>query len=102
MKNDSDGVKLRLVNPETGREVNKIFAIGETFSISKAQIPEDRIGGFAGDTTFPTAIVNGEEEPLSGYPIVEPDKEYKVDCKESDDGAFLIFLKEVGSDEDDE
>lgn len=100
MKNDTDGVKLRIVNPRTGREVDKIFAIGETFSISSDQIPEDRIGGFAGDTTFPTAIVNGEEAPLSGDSIIEPDKEYEVACKECDNGDLSIFLKEVGVDDD--
>lgn len=100
MKNDTDGVKLRIVNPRTGREVDKIFSIGETFSISTDQIPEDRIGGFAGDTTFPTAIVNGEEAPLSGDSIIEPDKEYEVACKECDNGDLSIFLKEVGVEDD--
>lgn len=95
MNFNDDGVVLTLKNPATGVEEDKMFPIGSTFTVDAEQIPDDNIGGVS-DTTFPRAVVGGEEISLSGE--IVPGKRYRVACAKDEGGdVTAVYL-----DEDDE
>lgn len=95
MKKNIDGVMLTLKDPVTGRKKDVLFPIGCTFTVSAEQIPKDNIGGGASDTTFPTAVVDGDEIQLDVD--IEPGKSYRVASGEDEDAT--VCLVEIGKED---